>query len=187
MTLRIRYPSIALLFALALPCMASAADYALQPSGSTLGFTGSFQGTSFDGQFNKWTAAISYDQAKLATSKFDVMVDLSSAKTGDSDRDSALPGPDFFDTAKYPQAHFVTTGFRQQGSQVIADGNLTLRGVTKPVSLNVTFKPQGSGATLDVSGTVNRLDFGVGGGQYKDTSVIAADVKITAHLVLAAK
>jgi polyisoprenoid-binding protein YceI len=167
--------------------MASAADYTVQPSGSTLGFTSSFQGSSFDGQFSKWTAAISYDQAKLAASKFDVTVDLSSAKTGDSDRDSALPGADFFDTAKYPQAHFVTTGFRQQGSQVIADGNLTLRGVTKPVSLNVTFKPQGSGATLDVSGTVNRLDFGVGGGQYKDTTVIAAAVKVTAHLVLTAK
>lgn len=187
MILRNHYRSLTLLFALALPCMASAADYTVQPSGSTLGFTSSFQGSSFDGQFSKWTAAISYDQAKLAASKFDVTVDLSSAKTGDSDRDSALPGADFFDTAKYPQAHFVTTGFRQQGSQVIADGNLTLRGVTKPVSLNVTFKPQGSGATLDVSGTVNRLDFGVGGGQYKDTTVIAAAVKVTAHLVLTAK
>jgi polyisoprenoid-binding protein YceI len=187
MTLRIGYRSFALLFAVALPCAASAADYAVQPSGSTLGFTSSFQGSSFNGQFNKWTANISYAQAELTSSKFDVTVDLTSAKTGDNDRDSALPGPDFFDAAKYPQAHFVTTGFRQQGSQVIADGNLTLRGVTKPVSLNVTFKPQGSGATLDVAGSVNRLDFGVGGGEYKDTSVIAADVKITAHLVLTAK
>jgi polyisoprenoid-binding protein YceI len=179
--------SLALLLALALPCAAGAADYTVQPAGSTLGFTSSFQGSSFDGKFDKWTAAISYDAAKLAASKFDVTVDLSTAKTGDSDRDSALPGADFFDVAKYPQAHFVTTGFHQQGSQVIADGTLTLRGVTKPVSLNVTFKPQGTGATLDVSGSVNRLDFGVGGGQYKDTSVIAAEVKVTAHLVLTAK
>jgi polyisoprenoid-binding protein YceI len=183
---RLSYRALTVLLALAAPCMASAADYSVQ-SGSTLGFTGSFQGSDFNGQFNKWTAAISYDTAKLASSKFDVTVDLSSAKTGDGDRDSALPGPDFFDTAKYPQAHFVTTGFRQQGNQVIADGTLTLRGVTKPVSLNVSFKPQGSGATLDVSGSVNRLDFGVGGGQYKDTSVIGADVKVTAHLVLSAK
>jgi polyisoprenoid-binding protein YceI len=184
----IRLPSrsLALLLALALPCAANAADYTVQ-SGSTLGFTSSFQGSSFDGQFGKWTAAISYDAAKLASSKFDVTVDLSTAKTGDSDRDSALPGTDFFDVAKYPQAHFVTTAFHQQGSQVIADGTLTLRGVSKPVSLNVTFKPQGNGGTLDVSGSVNRLDFGVGGGQYKDTSVIAAEVKITGHLVLAAK
>jgi polyisoprenoid-binding protein YceI len=187
MTLRINHRSLVLLLALALPCVASAADYTVQPAGSTLGFSSSFQGSGFDGHFDKWTAAISYDQAKLAASKFDVTVDLSSVKTGDSDRDGALPGPDFFNVAKYPQAHFVTTGFRQQGTQVIADGTLTLHGVSKPVSLNIAFKPQGSGATLDVSGVVKRLDFGVGGGQYADTSVIAADVKVTAHLVLAAK
>lgn len=176
-----------LLLALALPCVAAATDYTVQPAASTLGFSGTFQGESFDGRFGQWTAAISYDAANLASSKFDVEVILASVKTGDSDRDGALPGSDFFDTAKFPKAHFVTTGFHQNGAQVIADGNLTLRGVTKPVSLTVTFKPQGNGATLDVSGTVKRLDFGVGGGEYADTSVIGADVKIDAHLQLAAK
>lgn len=177
---------LVLVLGLSAPCFAGAADFTVQP-GSTLGFSSSFQGSRFDGHFDKWTAAIRYDQAKPAASKFDVSVDLATAKTGDNDRDSALPGSDFFDVAKYPQAHFVTTAFRQQGSQVIADGMLTLRGVTKPVTLNVVFKPQGTGATLDVSGTVKRLDFGVGGGQYADTSVIGPDVKVTAHLVLAAK
>lgn len=176
-----------LLLAAAIPGVAGAADYTVQQASSKLGFTSNFQGQSFDGTFGKWTAAISYDAAKLATSKFDVEVDLTSAKTGDNDRDGALPGPDFFNAAKFPKAHFVTTAFRQNGAQVVADGNLTLRGVTKPVSLNVTFKPQGAGATLDVTGSVKRLDFGVGGGEYADTSVIGPDVKINAHLTLAAK
>jgi len=179
---------LAVLFlALALPGAAAATDYAMQPAASTLGFSGTFQGASFNGQFGQWTAAISYDTTKLASSKFDVTVALASVKTGDKDRDGALPGSDFFNVAKFPQAHFVTTGFHQNGAQVIADGNLTLRGVTKPVSLNVTFKPQGNGATLDVVGTVKRLDFGVGTGDYADTSVIGADVKINAHLQLAPK
>ncbi|NKJ20937.1 YceI family protein [Dyella sp. SG609] len=182
-----RHAFASLLLALALPGLAGAADYAVQPAGSKLGFTSSFQGASFDGSFGKFTAAISYDAAKLATSKFDVEVDLASVKTGDKDRDGALPGADFFNVAKFPKAHFVTTGFRQNGAQVIADGNLTLRGVTRPVSLNITFKPAGAGATLDVSGTVKRLDFGVGSGEYADTSVIGADVKVNAHLVLTAK
>ena len=176
-----------LLLSLALPCAAAAADYTVQPAGSTLGFSNTFQGESFNGQFGQWTAAISYDAANLASSKFDVEVTLASVKTGDNDRDTALPGPDFFDTAKFPKAHFVTTGFRQSGGKVIADGMLTLRGVTKPVSLEVTFKPQGSGATLDVAGTVKRLDFGVGTGDYADTSVIGGDVKVIAHLQLAPK
>ena len=176
-----------LLLSLALPCAAAAADYTVQPAGSTLGFSNTFQGESFNGQFGQWTAAISYDAANLASSKFDVEVTLASVKTGDADRDGALPGPDFFDTAKFPKAHFVTTGFRQSGGKVIADGTLTLHGVTKPVSLEVTFKPQGSGATLDVAGTVKRLDFGVGTGDYADTSVIGGDVKVIAHLQLAPK
>lgn len=178
---------LAILLALALPGAAAAADYTVQPAASTLGFSNTFQGESFDGQFGQWTAAISYDAANLASSKFDVEVNLASVKTGDSDRDSALPGSDFFDVAKFPKAHFVTTGFRQSGGQVIADGQLTLHGVTKPVSLEVTFKPQGSGATLDVAGTVKRLDFGVGTGDYADTSVIGGDVKVAAHLQLTPK
>jgi polyisoprenoid-binding protein YceI len=59
--------------------------------------------------------------------------------------------------------------------------------VTKPMSLTVDFKPTTAGATLDVAGTLQRLDFGVGGGDYADTSVIANDVKVTAHLQLTAK
>lgn len=178
---------LALLLALALPGAAMAADYTVQPASSTLGFSNTFQGESFNGQFGQWTAAISYDPANLAASKFDVEVTLASVKTGDSDRDGALPGPDFFDVAKFPKAHFITTGFRRSGGKVIADGTLTLRGVSKPVSLEVTFKPQGGGATLDVAGTLQRLDFGVGTGDYADTSVIGGEVKVTAHLQLAAK
>jgi len=178
---------LAILLALALPLAAAATDYTVQPASSTLGFSNTFQGESFDGKFGRWTAAISYDAANLASSKFDVEVDLASVKTGDGDRDSALPGSDFFDVAKFPKAHFVTTGFRQVGAKVIADGTLTLHGISKPVSLEVTFKPQAGGATLDVAGTVKRLDFGVGTGDYADTSVIGGDVKVTAHLQLAAK
>jgi polyisoprenoid-binding protein YceI len=178
---------LAILLALALPGAAAATDYTVQSAQSQLGFTGTFQGEPFNGHFNQWTAAIRYDPAQLASSKFDVTVTTASADSGDKDRDGALPTGDFFDTAKFPTAHFVTTGFRRNGAQVIADGNLTLRGATKPVSLNVSFKPQGAGATLDVSGTVKRLDFGVGSGDYVDTSVIGADVKITAHLQLAPK
>lgn len=176
-----------LLLMFALPGIAAAADYTVQPASSQLGFSAVFQGEAFEGHFDQWSADIRFDAADLAASKFDVKVTLASVKTGDSDRDSALPGEAFFDVAQFPQAHFVTTGFHRDGEQVIADGKLTLRGVTKPVHLHITFKPQAGGATLDVSGTVNRLDFGVGSGEYADTSVIGAEVKIKAHLQLVAK
>ncbi|HET6554149.1 MAG TPA: polyisoprenoid-binding protein, partial [Dyella sp.] len=56
-----------LLLALAIPGVAGATDYAMQPAGSKLGFASTFQGQSFNGSFGKWTAAISYDASKLAT------------------------------------------------------------------------------------------------------------------------
>lgn len=176
-----------LLLSFALPGAAFAADYVVQPTTSTLQFSGTFQGAAFPGHFSQWSATISYDPAQLTTSKFDVSVTLASVKTGDADQQDALPGTDFFNVAKFPKAHFSSTGFRQNGTQVIADGNLTLRGITKPISLNVIFKPNASGATLDVSGALNRLDFAVGSGEYADTSVIGARVKVTAHLQLVRK
>ncbi len=176
-----------LLLAFVLPGMAAATDYTVQPAASELGFSAVFQGESFDGHFGQWTAAIRYDPANLAASKFAVDVTLASVTTGDSDRDSALPSEAFFDVAQFPEARFATTGFRRNGEQVIADGKLTLHGATKPVSLEVTFKPRAGGATLDVVGTLKRLDFDVGSGEYADTAVIGADVKIKAHLRLVAK
>jgi polyisoprenoid-binding protein YceI len=177
---------LALGLVLAAPLAAHAADYTVQPA-STLGFTGTFQGATFDGTFSKFNATISYDPANLAASKFDVEVDLASARTGDNDRDGALPGPDFFDTSKFPKAHFVTTGIAKTANGVVANGNLTLHGVTKPVALKVTFTPGAGAATLDVSTVLNRLDFSVGGGEYKDTSTIANPVKVNAHLLLQPK
>lgn len=176
-----------LMLALTLPGAAIAADYSVQPAASTLGFSGSFQGETFQGQFGQWNAVIAFEPADLAGSHFDVEVNLASVTTGDSDRDSALPGSDFFNVAKFPKAHFVSTSIHKIGATVVADGKLTLHGVTRPISLDVAFKPQGSGATLDVHSTVKRLDFGVGGGDYADTSVIGDNVKITAHLQLTSK
>ncbi len=178
-----------LILALALGAIATssvAAEYSVG-AGSTLGFTGSFQGENFEGRFGKFEASIRYDAADLAASKFDVTVDLASVATGDSDRDATLPDSDFFDIAKFPQARFVTTGFREAGGGVVADGTLTLKGISKPVSLAVTFTPKGAGATLDVKTTLKRLDFNVGSGDFADTSTIGNEVEVKAHLELAAK
>lgn len=176
-----------LLFCVAVPAVA--ADYRVVPQQSTLGFSATFQGAAFQGSFAQWQAAVRFDPAHLADSHFDVTVDTTSATTGDDDRDGALPGADFFNATKYPQAHYVTTGFRRlDGTHVIADGTLSLRGVTHPLDLTVTFAPQPNGTSLmDVTGTLKRLDYGVGGGEYADTSVIGDNVTINAHLVLAQK
>jgi polyisoprenoid-binding protein YceI len=163
-----------------------AADYTMG-KGSTLGFTGIFQGEAFKGRFGDFQAKISYDPADLASASFDVTVHLASANTGDTDRDESLPGSDFFNITKFPTAHFVTSRFREEGGKVIAEGTLDLKGVSKPVNLEVTFAPREGGATLDVSARLNRLDFGIGSGDFADTSTIGAEVTVNAHLELEIK
>lgn len=176
-----------LLGLLLLASPALAADYRVG-SGSTLGFTASFQGENFEGRFEQFSADIRYDPQDLANAHFDVSIDLASAKTGDADRDETLPSAAFFDVAKQPKAHFVTTAFRQAGAGVIADGTLSLKGVSKPVSLKVEFTPGSAGAaTLKVSTTLKRLDFDVGSGEYADTGTIGNEVAVKAQLNLEAK
>ncbi len=164
--------------------VAPAQAWTVDKDGSTLTFNGTYQGEKFEGRFRRFDArTIYYDPANLAEAKFDVTVDIASVDTANAERDQALPGADFFDTAKFPQAHFVSSGFRKTANgAVLAYGMLTLRGVSKPVTLHVGFTPGKN--TLDVDTTLKRLDFGIGGGDWSDTSLIGNEVTVHGHLVL---
>ncbi len=165
---------------------AMAADYQLK-EGSTLTFTGIFQGEEFSGKFPKFEAQIRYDSSNIESSMFDVVIDLASVSTGDKDRDDALPGSEFFNVGQFPNARFVTRQFTRSGDKVTAEGTLTIKNISKPVNLEVKFNGTKAGGTLDVMTTVSRLDFNVGSGDYADTSTIADEVEIKAHLELSAK
>lgn len=172
--------------ALLLPMSALARDWQVDAAKSSLTFKGSYQGEAFDGKFKKFDATIAYDAADLAKSKFDVSVELASTDTGSSERDDTLKTPDFFDTDKFPNAHFVTESFAKTADGgVEAKGTLTIRDQTKPVMLKVKFAENGNLATLDVDSTLKRADFGLGNG--KDWADIGADVSVHSHLVLSAK
>jgi len=155
---------------------------------SALTFTNTYQNVEYTGQFHRFDAEIVYDPNDLAHAKFDVSVDIASLDTQNSERDHTALGADFFDTAKFPKAHFVTTAFRKTADgRVVADGVLTLRGVSKPVALTVRFKPDGDTATLDVTAQLKRLDFGIGTGQWADPSMIGDGVTVRGHLLLHAR
>jgi polyisoprenoid-binding protein YceI len=168
-----------------LPFAAFARAWKVDAAHSNLAFTGTYQGESFEGRFKRFDAEIDYDPADPAQAKFDVTVDIASVDTANTERDQALPGKDFFDTAQFPKARFVTTRFRKDANgEVLADGTLNLRGVRKPVTLVVKFAPNGNSATLDVSTTLKRLDFGIGSGDWADTSMIGNEVTVRGHLLL---
>lgn len=162
---------------------AVAADY-VQAPGSTLVFASQYDGETFTGSFPGFSTKLSFDPAQLANAKLDVTIPLAGAKTGNSDRDSTLQGTEFFDVAKYAHARYTASKFRALGgNRYAADGTLSLRGVSRPVTLDFTWTP-GAKPVLAGKATVRRLDFGVGTGDWADTGAIPNEVAISTKVVL---
>jgi polyisoprenoid-binding protein YceI len=170
---------------------AAATQYSVEAGKSHLGFTAQQSGGDFDGTFGKFTAQIAFADADLAASHFDVQVDTSSVDTGDDERDTALRTPDLLDVEHFPKAHFVSTRFtRKSAGQYEAAGKLTIRDVTREVVVPFSFATASEGgksvATLKGAVTLNRLDYGVGQGDWKDTTWVANEVRVKFDLRLAA-
>jgi len=171
----------------------AATAYTVDSAKSTLGFGATQTGAEFDGRFDKFRAQIAFADADLPGSKFEVVVDTASVNTADDERDTVLRGSDLFYVEKYPTARFVTTGFKRRAAgSYEATGKLTIRDVTREVQVPftlMTVKEAGkSGAWLKGAARLKRLDFGVGQGEWQDTSWVADEVtvKFALHLLPAA-
>lgn len=182
---RAHLPALALALAAATAALpAAAADY-VQAAGSTLAFATQYDGDTFTGTFPGFATKLSFDPAHLAASRLDVAIPLAGAKTGNGDRDDTLRGTDFFDVAKFAQARYTATKFRSLGGgNYAADGTLELHGVHKPVTLTFAWTP-GKAPVLAGKATVKRLDFGIGTGDWADTSLIPDVVAISTRVVFA--
>jgi polyisoprenoid-binding protein YceI len=112
-----------------------------------------------------------------------VSVGIASAHTGRIDVDGALPGEAWFDTGKFPRATFSAKRFEHvAGNRYRASGTLTMKGVSKPLSFPFTLKIDGDTATMDARIDLDRLRFGVGSGEYADTTSIPANVALDVSL-----
>lgn len=165
---------------LTLPALA--ADY-VQASGSTLVFAGQYDGEVFVGRFPDFKTTLQFDPAHPADAKLDVVIPLTSADSDNDDRDATLLGAAFFNVAKFPQAHYRVEGFRPLGdNRFAADGTLSLRGISKPVTLEFEWTP-GAQPVLTGKASVLRLDFGVGGGDWSDTDVLPNAIAVRTRVV----
>jgi len=153
--------------------------------GSALTFTTSWSGTAVDGRFDAWTADILFSPEALDRSKVTVTIDMSSAKSGDPQRDAALPTADWFDAASHPKAVFNATRFEKTGpDRYVAHGKLSLRGVTKPLDLPFKLTIAGDKAKMSGEAGVDRTAFGVGQGDFAATDQIPG--KVAVHVQLTA-
>jgi polyisoprenoid-binding protein YceI len=159
----------------------TAKTYAIDLTRSSFKFAFTQAGAENQGRFRKYTVGLRFDDKNLAASKLEVTVLIDSLDTGDEQRDEALRGTDLFNVAKFPEARFTSSKVnRVAAGRYEAVGKLTLRGVTRnlvvPFSLRETQEKAGAAAYMTGRATLNRLDFGVGQGEWKSTEQVANEV-----------
>ncbi len=161
-----------------------AADWSVQP-GARLGFEATAQGETFHGEFKTFAASIRFDPADLDGARFEVDIDLGSVDSRNSERDEMLADAAFFDSGRQPKARYVAERFvALDDGRFRAEGVLTLRGVSQPVPLAFSWQVEGEGATLKGEATLDRIAFGVGGGEWSDAEVIGHQVRVSTELSL---
>lgn len=178
------FAMVVLVAAVGFSTSAEAKPWVTDYSVSHIGFTGKQGGEVFEGGFKKFEASIDFDMAHPETSKISVSIDIASAYAGSSDRDTYLPQSDWFNTAKFPKAEFVTTAIKPgQSSCYEASGTLTIKGITKPVTLPFCLKQEGDHMRAHGELTLQRNEFSVGVGQWAGEGTVANLVVVSVEIV----
>lgn len=169
--------ALALLFA---ACSAQAVELSFDQSTSKLAFIGDYQGEPVPGEFKQFRGTVQIGEDGAAV-RFKTEIQVGSLDTDYPDRDETLRGDEFFDALTHPLATWASTGdCSMQGDTLNCPGSLRLKGVEKPVALTLSAGDEGS--PLVGVATINRLDFGIGGGDWKNASDIAHAIQITFSL-----
>lgn len=171
--------------------LASWAVYAqtVDTSKSAVTITFKQMGVGVDAKFNKFTALVDFDPAKLATSKATVEIDVASFDLGDAAYNAEVAKKTWFNAAQFPKATFVTSAIKAAATpgKYEATGKLSIKGKTVDVTVPVSYKADASGQIFEGALPIKRLTFNIGEGEWKDTDVVADDVTIKFKVVTAIK
>ena len=180
----------AVLGAASLPALAE--TWAIEASHSTIGFSVRHMLVSnVWGSFGTFTASVDGSPADPSTAKISATIEVASVDTREPKRDEHLRAADFFDAAKFPQMTFTSTKVEKSSATTAkVAGNLTLRGVTKPVGLDVEYtapvkNPWGKTVVgASATGKINRKDFGVNWSKSLDGGGLVVGDDVTIQLDL---
>lgn len=166
--------------------------WAVDPTHSEIGFkVKHMMFTNVSGKFNSFTATAETEGDSFDNAKFDFSADVDSVSTGNADRDGHLQSADFFDAAQNPKLTFTSTAFtKESDGEYTLTGDLTIHGVTKPVTLDAEFggiakDPWGNTkAGFTLTGKLNRKDFGLTWNAALETGgmLVSEDVKLAIEL-----
>jgi polyisoprenoid-binding protein YceI len=164
-------------------------NFSIDTIHSSIGFTvRHLMVSKVHGSFTKWSGTFAFDEANLPASHVEVSIDVASVDTREAQRDGHLRSADFFDAEKFPTITFKSTKVEGNKDHFKVTGDLTLRGVTKPVVLDVEYAgramhPQmGERAGFSATASINRKDFGVSFNMVLDAGGVALSEKVDIQL-----
>ncbi|MFN8093711.1 MAG: YceI family protein [Vicinamibacteria bacterium] len=184
--MKTRFAVLAAAVALAAPAFA-ADTYQFDKSHTTVGFSVRHIVTNVGGKFQDFSGTIQVDKAKPESSSVEFTIQAASINTNEPKRDEHLKSPDFFDVANNPTITFKSTSVKPAGKDAFeVTGNLTMRGVTKQVTLPVTFLGEGKDPWgnekigFELSTVLNRKDYGINWNKTLDAGgvLVADEVKV---------
>lgn len=182
---RMLAPGVFMLCALA-AARSAHADTVL-PERSQIAFSMQQMGVRFDGHFRRWKADIVFRPQALAQSHAIVDVDLASIDLASDDSERESRSAQWFDTGRFPMAHFASTAVRSLGgNRYEVVGKLSLKGIVRDYVVPIAVTTDASGNRIaDGVMSVRRLDHKVGEGEWADTGTVADEVAVRIRMVLA--
>jgi len=173
--------------------LVQAESYQLDKSHSSINFKVSHMVISkTKGEFKDFTTEIEWDAKNLAKSSLNATIQVASINTNDEKRDEHLRNPDFFDVANHPTIAFKSEKIVKKGKGFEAQGSLTMRGVTKKVSIpfvvNGPVKSPWGATVLGFEGTlkVNRQDYGISFSKVLDNGGLAVGNEVEIEIIVEA-
>ena len=167
--------------------------YTIDPTHSRIGFVARHaMVTKVRGSFNEFEGTGSFDAANLSAAQLQLTIKAASIDTRNADRDAHLRSNAFFDMDTYPEISFVSTAVAQSDGEYRVTGDLTIKGVTKPVTIEFEYAgtavdPYGNTRVgLDGKTTVNRKDWGVNWNAALEAGGVLVSEKVTLEFEVSA-
>lgn len=172
---------------LLLASVAQAAEFGtVQAEKSSIAFVSKQMNVPVEGAFRKYSAQIVFDPAKPEAGHVQIEIDLAGIDAGSSEANEEVKGKSWFNVRDFPKAGFSSTSVRSLGGgRYETSGKLSIKGKTQEVRAPFTLRQEKDSLILDGSFSLKRLDYGIGSGIWSDTSVVADEVQIKFHFVLA--
>lgn len=146
---------------------------------SFIKFTIKNMGLTVEGMFESFTTTVDYNKSQPSSSRFSATIQVGSIDTGIGKRDSHLKKQEYFHVEKYPTIAFQSTSVSAKGAgQLLVKGNITIKGKTQPIELQVAVTEAGGKTQFSIKGQLDRTVFGVGG----DSWVMADDVYLDLYI-----